>query len=60
MSNSESNSLTFALSVTTDISPSTAGVDSAVDGTQLSSVTRKTNGAYHDPIDIYICLDHVS
>jgi hypothetical protein len=49
MSNSESNLLTFTLSVNTDITLGTAVVVSVVDGTQLSGVTRKTNGTYHDP-----------
>lgn len=53
LSNSESNLLTFTLSVNTDISPGTAGVVSGVDGSQLSGITWKTNGTYHDPIDIY-------
>lgn len=54
LSNSASTSLTFTLSVNSDISPGTPGVVSAINGaSQLSGITWKTGATYHDPIDLY-------
>ena len=52
-----SDSLTFTLSVNSDISPGNPGLASGINGaSQLSGITWKEGEIYHDPIDIYNVL----